>query len=104
VSAIAGLVVRIRDVAYFIPADRVGFVAPGKNVREGRLEMPRGTLPYVDAGAPDSPVPRKSVVALRSGTGFVAIGVDHVDLAGAESGASARPIGEIEDILRKHAS
>jgi len=104
VSAITGLVVRIRDVSYFIPADRVGFVAPGKNVREGRLEMPRGSLPYVDAAAPDAPVARKSAVAVRSGTGFVAIGVDHVDLAGADAAASARPIGEIEDILRRHAS
>jgi hypothetical protein len=104
VSAITGLVVRIRDLAYFIPADRVGFVAPGKNVREGRLEMPRGSLPYVDAGAPDAPVPRKTAVAVRSGNGFVAIGVDHVDLAEAPIAASVRSIGEIEDILRKRAS
>ena len=99
-SAVTGLVVRIRDVVYFIPADRVGFVAPGKNVREGRLEMPRGSLPYVDAGAPDAPVPRPSAVAIRTGTGFVAVGVDHVDLAGVGAAGAARPIGEIEDILR----
>lgn len=102
-SAVTGLVVRIREVAYFIPVDRVGFVAPGKNVKEGRLEMPRGSLPYVDAAAPDAPMPRRSAVALRSGAGFVALGVDHVDLAGADAADSARPFGEIEDILRQRA-
>lgn len=103
-SAVAGLVVRIRDVAYFIPADRVGFVAPGRNVRDGRLVMPRGSLRYVDAAAPGSPVPRRSAVVIRAGAGFVAVGVDRVDLAGAETGASARPIDEFEDILREGAS
>jgi len=103
VSAIAGLVVRVRNVSYLIPADRVGFVAPGKNVRNGRLEMPRGSLPYVDPAAPGAPVARACAVAVRSGTGFVAIGVDRVDLAGPGTHASARPIGEIEDILRERA-
>jgi hypothetical protein len=37
-------------------------------------------------------------------TGFIAIGVDHVDLAGADAAAAALPIGAIEDILRRHAS
>lgn len=103
-SATAGLVVRIRDVAYFIPADRVGFVAPGRNVRDGRLEMPRGSLPFVDASGRDAAAPPRSAVAIRMETGFIAIGVDHVDLAGADAAAAALPIGAIEDILRRHAS
>ena len=102
-SAVAGLVVRIRDAAYFIPADRVGFVAPGRNVRNGRLVMPRGSLPYLDALRGDGAAPARSAVAIRMETGFVAVGVDHVDLAGADAAASALPLGAIEDILRGHA-
>ena len=103
-SATAGLVVRIRDAVYFIPADRVGFVAPGRNVRDGRLVMPRGSLPYVDASGRDATVPPRSAVAIRMETGYVAVGVDHVDLAGPDAAAAALPIGPIEDILRRHAS
>lgn len=103
-SAVAGLVVRIRDAAYFIPVERVGFVAPGRNVRDGRLVMPRGSLPYVDAFRGDAAAPPRSAVAIRMETGFVAVGVDHVDLAGADAAAAALPLEAIEDILRGHAS
>jgi len=103
-SATAGLVVRIRGVAYFIPADRVGFVAPGRNVRDGRLVMARGSLPYVDAALRGDQGPPRSAVAIRMETGFVAFGVDHVDLAGADAAAATLPIEAIEDILRGHAS
>jgi hypothetical protein len=104
VSAVAGLLVRIRDAAYFIPVDRVAFVAPGRNVRNGRLVMPRGSLPYVDAFRGDAAAPPRSAVAIRMEAGFAAIGVDHVDLAGADAAASALPLGAIEDILRGRAS
>jgi hypothetical protein len=103
-NAVAGLLVRIRDAAYFIPADRVGFVAPGRNVRNGRLVMSRGSLPYVDAFRGDPAASPRSAVAIRMETGFVAIGVDHVDLAGSDAAASALPLGTIEDILRGSAS
>ena len=66
--------------------------------------MPRGSMPYVapdsGAGAP----PRRSAVAIATETGFVAVGVDRVDLAGPEEAAAAAPMTAIEDILRSRTS
>ena len=103
-SAVAGLVVRIRNAAYFIPVERVGFVAPARNVRGGRLVMPRGSIPYVDPGSGRAAGPPRTAVTFATDRGFVAVGVDRVDLAGREEAAAAAPIAAIEDILRSRTS
>lgn len=94
----AGLLVSIGGASYFVPAERVGFVVRTREVREGRLVMPRGTLPYVEAAA--AAAPRRNAVAIRAGNGFVALGVDTVDLADSQAAArSASTWSALEGIL-----
>ena len=93
-TAAAGLVVSIGGSKYFVPVDRVGFVVRAREVRGGRLVMPRGSLPYVEA-APSS-APRRDAVAIRTAHGFVALGVDAVDLA---PEANRSSWGALESIL-----
>jgi len=84
--------------------DRVGFVAPVRDVREGRLVMPRGSIPYVETDPGARAASRRSAVAVVTDAGLVAVGVDRVDLAGVEEGAAAAPMTAIEDILRSRTS
>ena len=97
-SGLAGLVVRIDGTTYFVPADRVGFVAPVREVRGGRLVMPRGEIAIVDPARKD-PSRRAAAVALRHGAGFVALAVDAVDLADAEGAARAVSISALDELL-----
>ncbi|HET9793543.1 MAG TPA: hypothetical protein VFS34_03695 [Thermoanaerobaculia bacterium] len=94
----AGLVVRVDGTEYFIPAERVGFVAPVREVREGELVMPRGRLALVDPGRRD-PSTRQAAVAIRRGTDFVALAVDSVDLADAAAAERAIPISVLDAVL-----
>ena len=94
-SGVAGLVVRVGGASYFVPADRVGFVARVREVRDGRLVMPRGDLALVDPEGTD-PGRRAAAVAVRQGAGFVAIAVDAVELADPERAAQVRPFSALE--------
>jgi hypothetical protein len=98
VSEVAGLVVRIDGTSYFVPADRVGFVARVREVREGRLVMPRGEIALVDPAGTD-PGRRAAAVALRQGAGFVALAVDAVDLADPARAAGALPVSAFDALL-----
>jgi hypothetical protein len=97
--SVAGLLVRVDGTDYFVPAERVGFVAPVRDVRNGALVMPRGRLALVDPGAGD-PSRRPAAIALRSGDDFVALAVDAVDLADSASAEGALPISVFDGILR----
>jgi hypothetical protein len=96
--SVAGLIVRVAESAWFIPAERVGFVTPLREIRDGGLVMPRGILPLVDP-APGSGGARKAAVAIRIGGDFVALAVDRVDLADSGAAAEALPISAIEEVL-----
>ena len=99
-TAAAGLVVSIGGASYFVPVERVGFVVRARDVRGGRLVMPRGSLPYVDAAPARQP--RRNAVAIRTAGGFVALGVDAVDLADAGSAdRNASSWNALEDILER---
>jgi hypothetical protein len=98
VSGVAGLVVRVGGASYFVPVERVGFVTLVREVRDGCLVMPRGVLPLVDPSASGSPA-RGTAVAVRTGTDFVALAVDAVELADPEAAARAIPISALEDVL-----
>jgi len=98
VTAVAGLVVRVDGDAYFVPAERVGFVAPVREVRDGCLVMPRGVLPLVDASGDGAPF-RSTAVAVRTGSDFGALAVDSVELADAAASERALPLSSIEGLL-----
>ena len=97
-TPVAGLLVRVDGDAYFVPAERVGFVAPVREVRDGCLVMPRGVLPLVDPSADGAPF-RSTAVAIRAGDGFVALAVDSVELADPSAPERALPLSAIEGIL-----
>ncbi len=96
--SVAGLVVRIDGAEYFVPAERVGFVAPVREVRDGRLVLPRGELSLVDPAGGD-PSRRAAAVAIRRGADFVALAVDAVDLADPAAAGRAGSISAFDAIL-----
>jgi hypothetical protein len=96
--SVAGLVVRIDGAEYFVPAERVGFVAPVRDVRGGRLVMPRGELPLVDPAGGD-PSRRAAAVAIRRGADFVALAVDAADLADDAAAGRAGSISAFDALL-----
>lgn len=96
-TEIAGLVVRILGARYFVPLESVGFVAPIRKVRGGMLVMPKGDLPL--AGPPPSETGATQVVAVRAGSGFVAIAVEAVELANSAGARRARPLAELDSAL-----
>jgi hypothetical protein len=96
--SVVGLVVRVDGAEYFVPTERVGFVAPVREVREGRLVLPRGGLPLADAGGGD-PSRRAAAVAIRRGADFIALAVDAVDLADPEAAGRAKPLSVFDAIL-----
>ena len=95
---VAGLVVGAAGKTWFIPAERVGFVTPLREIRDGALVMPRGVLPLV-VPAPGSGGARDVAVAIRTGGDFVALAVERVDLADSAAAAEAVPISAIEELL-----
>jgi len=96
--SVAGLVARVDGIEYFVPLDRVGFVAPLREVREGRLLLPLGRLPLIDPAGGD-PSRRAAAIAIRRGPDFVALAVDAVDLADAASAGRAASLSAFDAIL-----
>ena len=91
-----GLVVQLGGNRLVLPVAEVAFVAPVRNSRAGRLELPRGELELTPLatriGLASSGVEANAVV-LRGRGGFVAFAVDSVDFLPAGSSApDAEPI------------
>jgi hypothetical protein len=96
----AGLVVRLGEIHLVLPIADVAFVAPIRNSKPGRLELPRGELeltPLASRVGMEPSGTEASAVVLRGPSGFVAFAVDSVDFAAA---GTVAPDASAVDVAR----
>ena len=82
-AAAAGLAVGLGGRRFFLPVDRVAFVAPLRAQRDSSLVMPRGELPMVDLAGRLGLAPAGTIrcaVAVARGEEYVAFAVESVEI------------------------